>query len=437
MDQTRRWIDLDKAHSWHPFTQMRGWCAPEHDPLVIVEGRGSVLRDSLGREYLDGNSSIWTNLHGHNHPRINAAIEEQLRKFAHVSFLGLTHPLAGELASRLVTLWPPDTLTRVFFSDDGSTAVEAALRMAAQFWHLSGQPQRRRFAAFDQAYHGDTLGAASLGGIPLFNHRAGHLGGSETVLRVADIEALEAIVPAEAETLAAVTIEPLIQGAAGMRLWPAGMLRRLRQWCDRHDVLLIADEVMTGFGRTGTMFACEREGVIPDFLCVAKGLTGGYLPLAATLTSERIYGAFLGAYEERKTFFYGHSYTACALGCAAALASLDLFYTEDLLPRLQGKIALLESLLERIIAPLRHVGQIRQCGYIAGIDLLDDPSTDKRFAWDQQTGARVCVAAREYGLLTRPIGDTLVLMPPYCFTDEELERAAQAVAQAIQKVLPR
>ena len=267
MDQTRRWIDLDKAHGWHPFTQMRDWCAPEHDPLVIVEGRGSVLRDSLGREYLDGNSSIWTNLHGHNHPRINTAIEEQLRAFAHVSFLGLTHPPAAELAAKLVRLWLPGTLTRVFFSDDGSTAIEAALRMATQYWQLTGQPQRRRFLAFDRAYHGDTLGAASLGGIPLFNHRLGNP--TDAALRVADIEALEALPPAEVETIAAAVIEPLIQGAAGMRLWPSGTLRRLREWCDSQGVLLIADEVMTGFGRTGTMFACEHEGVVPIF-CVSQ-----------------------------------------------------------------------------------------------------------------------------------------------------------------------
>ncbi len=436
MDPTRRWIELDKAHNWHPFTQMRDWCAPEHDPLVIVAGEGSLLRDSLGREYLDGNSSIWTNLHGHNHPRINAAIEEQLRAFAHVSFLGLTHPLAAELASRLAGLWPPGTLTRVFFSDDGSTAIEAALRMAAQYWQLSGQPQRRRVAAFDQAYHGDTLGAASLGGIPLFKHRAGGATEADTVMRFADMEALEALPAMEAETLAAVTIEPLIQGAAGMRLWPAGMLRRLRAWCDRHGVLLIADEVMTGFGRTGTMFGCEHEGVIPDFLCVAKGLTGGYLPLAATLTSEKIYEAFLGGYQERKTFFYGHSYTANSLGCAAALASLDLFDAEDVLPRLQGKIARLETLLAQVLAPLPHVGPIRQCGFIAGVDLLDDPALGRRFPWEQQTGARVCAAAREYGLLTRPIGDTLVLMPPYSFTDEQLARTVGALGQAIQQVLP-
>ena len=435
MDATRRWIEQDKAHSWHPFTPMRDWCAPEHDPLVIVHGEGSILRDSLGREYLDGNSSIWTNLHGHNHPRINAAVERQLRAFAHVSFLGLTHPLAGELAAGLSGLWPPGTLSRVFYSDDGSTAIEAALRMSAQYWQLTGQPQRRRVLAFDGAYHGDTLGAASLGGIPLFHRRVRHHAGEHgaDVLRVAGIEELEALTGEEAGSVAAAVIEPLIQGAAGMRLWPPGTLRRLRAWCDRHGAHLIADEVMTGFGRTGTMFACEREGVVPDFLCLAKGITGGYLPLAATLTHERIYEAFLGEYEERKTFYYGHSYTANALGCAAALASLEIFRSEDVLARLQGKISLLGELIADILGPLPRVGEVRQCGYIAGIDVVRDRESRERYQAAELVGAQVCRAARGQGLLTRPVGDTVVLMPPYCFSEDQLEQAVRAVRVGIEQ----
>ncbi len=253
------------------------------------------------------------------------------------------------------------------------------------------------------------------------------------VLRVANVEELESLPVEVTESIAAATIEPLIQGAAGMRLWPAGTLRRLREWCDRRGVLLIADEVMTGFGRTGTMFACEREGVVPDFLCLAKGLTGGYLPLAATLTNEKIYGAFLGGYEERRTFFYGHSYTASALGCAAALANLEIFESEDVLGRLRGKIALLGDLLAEKIAPIGGVGEIRQCGFIAGVDLLEDPATGRRFRWEEQTGARVCLAAREHGLLTRSIGDTVVLMPPYCFTDDQLARAVEALRRGIER----
>lgn len=439
-DPTLVWVEGDRAHQWHPFTQMRDWCAPGHEPLVIVAAQGATLWDSRGRAYLDGNSSIWTNLHGHNHPQINAAIAEQLARFAHCSFLGLTHPGAIELGAELLALFPSGTFARVFYSDDGSTAIEAALRLARQFWQLSGQPRRRRILSFEHAYHGDTLGAASLGGIPMFHPRgtavgsAGDEGGAADVLRLGGVDALAALAPAEVESLAAAVIEPLIQGAAGMRLWPEGTLRTLRAWCDRHDVLLIADEVMTGFGRTGTMFACEQEGVYPDFLCLAKGLTGGYLPLAATLTTARVYEAFLGEYRERKTFFYGHSYTANALGCAAARASLALFRTEQTLARVRERAGWLTTLLTERIAGLPHVGAIRQCGLIAGVDLLADPAQGISFDWAAQTGARVCVAARAHGLLTRPILDTLVLMPPYCVTHDELARMVEALRLGILEV---
>ncbi len=429
--QTRVWLDADHAHQWHPFTQMRDWCAPGHEPPVIVSGRGAVLRDSLGNEYIDGNSSIWTNLHGHNHPKINAAIAAQLGEFAHCSFLGCTHPPAIELGRELVGLFPPGTLTRVFFSDDGATAIEAALRMARQYWQLVGHGQRRRFLAFENAYHGDTVGAANLGGIPMIH---GRLAPAADVIRIADVDALDDLSADEINTLAGAVIEPLIQGAAGMRLWPPGTLKKLRAWCDHHGVLLIADEVMTGFGRTGTMFACEQEDVLPDFLCLAKGLTGGYLPLAATLTTGRIYNAFLGEYRERKTFFYGHSYTANALGCAAARASLAIFREDDVLGRLRGQIEHFSELLAARLVPMRHVAAIRQCGFIAGIELMADPDAGQPFPWEAQTGARVCVAARAHGLLTRPVGDTLVLMPPYCITVAELERAVEALRRGIETV---
>lgn len=420
------WAAGDKRCLWHPFTPMRDWCAPEHEPLVIVSGEGALLRDSRGREYFDGNSSIWTNLHGHNHSRINAALAAQLGALAHCSFLGLTHPLAIQLAEELVALFPPGTLTRVFYSDDGSTAIEAALRMARQYWQQTGQPGRRRFLAFDRAYHGDTLGAASLGGIPLF-----HGPPDESVRRIASVGELDRVDPSD---LAAAVIEPLIQGAAGMRIWPEGTLRRLREWCDRAGVLLIADEVMTGFGRTGTMFACEQEDVLPDLLCLAKGLTGGYLPLAATLVTERIFEAFLGDLTERKTFYYGHSYTGSALGCAAALANLAIFREEGTLERLPGQIARLAERLQMQVAPLRHVAEIRQCGYIAGVELMADAAGRLPYPWASQIGARVCAAARGYGLLTRPIGDTIVLMPPYCTTDAQLEAAVRALARAIDEI---
>ncbi len=438
---TRAWIDGDKTHQWHPFTQGRDWCAPDHEPVVIVSAQGATLTDSRGREYLDGNSSIWTNLHGHNHPRINAAVTAQLERFAHCSFLGLTHPGAIALGEELLALFPAGTFARVFYSDDGSTAIEAAMRMARQFWQLAGQPERRRFLSFDHAYHGDTFGAASLGGIPLFHQRlatAGDPAGGD-VVRVGGVEALDGMLEEDSATIAAAVIEPLIQGAAGMRLWPAGTLQKLRAWCDRRGVLLIADEVMTGFGRTGTMFACEQEGVFPDFLCLAKGLTGGYLPLAATLTTARVYEAFLGEYRERRTFFYGHSYTANALGCAAARASLALFREEETLARVEERIGWLAALLEERLRPLPCVGEIRQCGFIAGVELGERQKAEgrRRFPWEAQTGARVCAAARAHGLLTRPILDTLVLMPPYCVTQEELERMVEALRQGIVEVTGR
>ncbi|MGA0848629.1 MAG: adenosylmethionine--8-amino-7-oxononanoate transaminase [Chthoniobacterales bacterium] len=426
VDQLRQ---ADKRHLWHPFTQMRDWCAPEHDPLVLVEGRGSTLIDAEGRAYLDGNSSIWTNIHGHSHPKIVAAIREQAEKLAHSSFLGFTNEPAIRLAEALTALFPSNTLTRVFYSDDGSTAIEVALKMAVQFHQLTGNPKRCRFAAFDHAYHGDTAGAASLGGIAAFHERFAPL--SFPVVRVADLHALEALDAETVSSLAGVVIEPLIQGAAGMRTWPAGLLADLRKWCDRHGVFLILDEVMTGFGRTGKMFACQHEDVVPDFIALAKGLTGGTMPLAATLTTERVFEAFLGDYAEMKTLFYGHSYCGNPLGCAAALASLQIFEEERTLEALAPKIRLMGELLCDLAAD-PHVGAVRQCGFMAGIDVVQADGSP--YPWQAQTGAQICVAARAHGLLTRPIRDTLVLMPPLCFTEAELARAVGALRAGIRQV---
>ena len=417
----------DHRHLWHPFTQQQEWCGEE--PLVIVSGSGATLADSHGRSYIDGNSSIWTNIHGHCHPRIVGAVSRQLSTLDHTSFLGTTHPLAIELASRLLALLPGSPLTRVFYSDNGSTAVEAALKMSLQYWQLRDQPERCRFVSFSNAYHGDTAGAASLGGIPTFFDRFAGLHFS--VEHVADFTALEARVGGN--DLAAVIIEPLIQGAAGMRLWPEGMLRSLREFCDRTGALLIFDEVMTGFGRTGSMFACHQEGVTPDLLCVAKGITGGVLPLAATMVTEKIYWAFLGTIGEQKTFYYGHSYTANPPACAAALASLDLFEEEKTLEILQKKIAYLARCLDALRS-LPFVAEIRQCGFIAGIELMQDPEKNTPFSWQDQIGAKVCKAARSHGLLTRPVRDTIVLMPPLCTTEREIEIAVTAIFKAILEV---
>jgi len=419
----------DKAHLWHPFTQMRDWCAAGHDPLVLVEGRGSLLVDAAGREYLDGNSSIWTNIHGHSHPHIVRTIQAQAAKLAHSSFLGFTNEPAIRLAEKLVALFPPETLTRVFYSDDGSTAIEVALKMAMQFHQLTGHPERSRFVAFEHAYHGDTSGAASLGGIAAFQDRFASI--SFPVVRVANLLELEALDRPTTESLAGIVIEPLIQGAGGMRTWPEGLLRDLREWCDCHGVFLILDEVMTGFGRTGKMFACQQEDVVPDFLALAKGLSGGTMPLAATLTTERVFEAFLGDYAEMKTLFYGHSYCGNPLGCAAALASLEVFEEERTLENLQPKIRQLGELLCDL-AGEPHVGAVRQCGFMAGLDVVRTDGTP--YPWQDQTGARICLAARRHGLLTRPIRDTLVLMPPLCFTTDELTRAVAALRSAIHEV---
>lgn len=414
-------VAADKTHLWHPFTQQQDWCAPDHDPLVLVDGRGAILRDSEGREYIDGNSSIWTNIHGHAHPRITQAIKDQLDRVAHVSFLGTTNAPAIQLAKELTALFPTGELSRVFYSDDGSTANEVALKMALQYWQLTGQPERTRFVAFDRAYHGDTVGASSLGGVSTFTKRFSSV--HFPIDQVPDVESLAKL---DARNIAAIIIEPLVQGAAGIRLWPRGMLRALRAWCDETGVLLIFDEVLTGFGRTGRMFACQHENVLPDFLCLAKGLTGGYLPLAATLTREKIYEAFLGEYADLKTFFYGHSYCGNALGCAAALASLEVFREENVLANLHPRIAQFSALLASL-KDQPQVVDIRQCGLIAGIEVGPYP-------WQEQHGARICVAARRHGLLTRSILDTVVLMPPLCITESQLARCVDALRLAIDEI---
>lgn len=410
---------LEKQHLWHPFTPMQAWCAPEHEPLMLVSGNGCLLRDQHGREYLDGNSSIWTNVHGHNHPVINAAIKEQLERVAHTSFLGFSHPAAIELAQQLVGLFPGGELSRVFYSDNGSTAIEAAARMAMQYWRNQGAPQRDTLLAFDRAYHGDTLGAASLGGLPVFKGAANDFG-----YRVERVPGMEALGQYDASRLAAVIIEPLVQGAAGIRMWPKGMLKQLSDWCRANDVFLILDEVMTGFGRTGKMFACQHEDVVPDFIALAKGISGGYLPLAATLTTERVFEGFLAP---EHTFYYGHSYTANPLGCAAGLASLQVFREERVLDRMPEKVEQFGRALEEL-RDLPQVMDIRQCGMVAGIDIGPfDPA--------QRMGAQVCLAAREHGLLTRPVLDTLVLMPPLCVTQVEMEHMVRALRLGIRDVL--
>ena len=423
----------DKRYVWHPFTSMAEWCAPEHKPLVLVEGRGALLWDSEGRQYIDGNSSIWTNIHGHNHPHINSAIRQQLDRVAHTSFLGFTNPAAIELAERIVSLFPANTLSRVFFSDDGSTGMEAALRIVEQFWRLRGKPGRRQFVAFRGGYHGDTAGAASLGAAAMFN---GPAGWNFPAIEVARVEDLVAMSPSAASEVAAVVIEPLVQGAAGMRLWPRGTLAAVREWCDSAGTLLIVDEVLTGFGRTGKMFAMEHEDVTPDIVILGKALTAGYVALGLTVVSQKLFATFETSFDSSGTLFYGHSYSGNSLGCAAANASLDIFAEENVLNHLAPKIQLLSSQLERLCV-LPTVLEVRQCGFIAGIELDASKLLSASPQQEARLGAAVCERARSYGLLTRPIKNVVVLMPPFCITTEELTQAVSAIERAIGDVFAR
>ena len=418
---TKDLIATDKQFVWHPFTNMPEWCAPAHEPIVIVEGHGAILRDSRGREYIDGNSSIWTNIHGHNHPRINLAVREQLERIAHSSFLGTTNPAAIELAREIVELFPQKTLSRAFYSDDGSTGIEAALRIAAQFFQMRGE-KRNLFVAFRSGYHGDTAGAAALGAAQMFS--VDHEGWRFPVRSVVSIEELEKLSRGPSDEIAAVVIEPMIQGAAGMRIWPSGTSAAVRDWCNRNGALMIADEVMTGFGRTGKMFASEHENALPDIMVLGKGLSGGYLPLAITLTTEAIFSQFDGSVADGRALAYGHSYTGNALGCAAARASLAIFREENVLENLQPRIKELDSQL-RPLRELAGVTEVRQCGFVAGIEMDD-----------AETANEVCCRAREYGLLTRNIWETIVLMPPLSTTEKQLERAVSALASATEKSKP-
>ena len=408
----------DKRYVWHPFTSMGDWCAPDHEPLVLVSAEGAIVRDSRGREYIDGNSSIWTNIHGHNHPRINAAIREQLERVAHTSFLGTTNPPAIQLARAIVSLLPKEKFGRVFYSDDGSTGMEAAMRIVSQYWRLQGS-RRRTFVAFRDAYHGDTAGAASLGAATMFG--AGMAGFHFPVERVGHCEELTAL--PNPEEIAAVAIEPVIQGAAGMKIWPPGTLQRLREWCNVSGALLIADEVMTGFGRTGRMFACEYEAVQPDIYVFAKGLTGGYLPLALTLVSNEIFEPFRNS-DAAATLFYGHSYTGNALGCAAALASLEIFRTEKTIDSLAPKIAALRKLIVALDG-ISGVRGARTCGMIGAFEMSGDSSL----------AARVCQRAREWGLLTRHIRNTIVLMPPLSISIDQIETSLTALKESVEEIV--
>ncbi len=436
----------DRELVWHAFTQMA-----EHQPFLIERAEGCTLYDLDGRAYLDGVSSLWCNVHGHRHPHIDAAIRRQLDQVAHVTLLGMAHPTTVKVAKRLTDIAPPG-LKHVFFSDSGATAVEVALKMAFQFWQQceNAQPGKTKYLAFENAYHGDTLGSVSVGGVLRFHAMfrpllfdvlrlptpttyrlpAGVRRATATDYYLNLVE--QALQQYHAE-LAAVVIEPLMQCAAGMILHPAGFLRGLRELTTKYNVLLIADEVAVGMGRTGRMFACEHEGVTPDLLCLAKGLTGGYLPLAATLATDRIWQAFLGSYESSRTFFHGHTYGGNPLGAAAAVATLEVFEQEQTLSNMLPKIARLQEHLARI-ANHPHVGDVRQLGLIAGIELVQDRETQSPFPWNERRGQSVCDHALTEGVWLRPLGNIVVIMPPLSVTIEELDRICMAVQGAIAAI---
>ena len=440
-------VAWDDAHVWHPFTPHSVYRAD--DPLMVVSGEGHYLIDADGTRYLDGVASLWCNLFGHRRPEIDAAIRAQLDRIAHSTFLGNASAPAVTLARRLINLAPAG-LSRVFFSDDGSTAVEVAAKMAFQYWQQADggrERQRTAFLTLGNAYHGDTIGSVSLGGIELFHQRYGPLlfetiqapspytyrrppGHSVESYGEWCIAELERLVRASAGRLAAVVLEPGVQGAAGMIVQPAEFVRRVREVTRETGTLLILDEVATGFGRSGRMFAAEREGVAPDFLCLAKGLTGGYLPMAATLTTERVFEAFLGPPAEGRTFFHGHTYTGNQLAAAAAHATLDIFEHERILDRLPATIEHLRGALPSLAA-LAWVGEIRQYGLAAGIELVADRASGAPFPAAERRGMRVCGAARRRGVFLRPLGDVIVLMPPLTITHQEIDRLVDALRAAI------
>ena len=447
-------VAWDKRYLWHPFTQMQDWLT---EAVVVIErGEGCYLIDTAGNRYIDGTASMWTNVHGHNHPELNAALKAQLDKVAHTTLLGYSNIPAIQLAQKLVEITPAG-LNKVFYSDNGSTAVEIALKMAYQYWQHKGEPQRKLFIHFDNAYHGDTIGAMSVGGIDSFHTtfdsllfkgvrvsapetarspRDADTSGNDTAVKTRWLHAVEAALSEHAGQVAGIILEPLIQGAGGMWVAPKGFLKALAVLAKRWEVLLIVDEVMTGFGRTGKMWACEHEDVAPDILCTAKGLAAGYLPLAATLATDEIYNAFLGDYQDLKTFFHGHTFTGNPLACAVALESIAIFERENLLSELQPTVEHFRNRLQEFYR-LPHVGDVRVCGFAAGVELMKNPGTGTPYPFEEKMGIRVCKQALTQGAMLRPLVNTIVLMPPLGISIAELDSLLDIVYSSIEIVTER
>lgn len=437
----------DKKYLWHPFTQQQEW-VKDPDITVITRGKGTHLYDAKGKKYLDGVSSLWCNVHGHQVPEIDRAIQKQLKKIAHSTMLGASNEPAILLAEKLVKL-APKGLTRVFYSDSGSEANEIAAKMAFQYWKQTkpARPKKNLFLTVREGYHGDTIGSVSLGGIDLFHGIFGQMlfktlkvksPHSYPSRRVSNekwlkdsVREAERVFRKYGSRLAAVHMEPLIEGAGGMLVHPRGYLKAIRRLCDRHNVLLILDEVATGFGRTGTMFACEQEGVRPDLLCVAKNLTGGYLPVAATLATEKVYRAFLGTFDSLRTFYHGHTFTGNQLGCAAALANLELMEKKGFLEGVQEKSRMLEKFLEPLLAH-PHVSDVRLRGMMGGIELVKNKKTKESYSYEMKMGYRVCAEAKKRGVLMRPLGNVIVVMPPLGISKKDLAYLIETISKSIE-----
>ena len=421
---------IDREHGWHPFTQMKDWA---QDPMLIIEkGEGVWLFDQQGNRYIDGVSSLWVTVHGHRHPAIDQAVKKQLDKIAHSTYLGLAHPAGIELTEKLIQI-APKGLTRVFYSDSGSEGVEIALKMAYQYWQQRDvpKPNKKIFIRYANDYHGDTIGAMSVGGIDLFFEKFHDL--FFKTITVNDESECMRLIEQQHEQIAGIVVEPLVQAAAGMLLHPEQFLTRLREATRKYDILLIVDEVATGFGRTGKMFACDHEAVCPDLMVVGKGLTGGYLPIAATLATDAVYQAFCGEYHEAKAFFHGHTYTANPLGCAAAIANLEVFEQEQTLQQLQPKI---EALTQELVdfKKLAHVQSVRQRGFMVGIELVKDKAKHIPYAFEEKMGYRVCQHIRKKGVILRPLGSVIILMPPLSIDSATLKQLTRATYEAIEEV---
>lgn len=418
------WQIKDKKYVWHPFTQMKDWLNDEQ--IIIEEAKGNYLKDTQGNWYLDAVSSLWVNLHGHRNEKINSAIKKQLNKVSHSTLLGLGNVPSIGLAEKLIKI-APKGLTKVFYSDNGSTAVEIALKIAYQYWQNIGEKKRNKFIHLENSYHGDTLGAVSVGGIDLFHKVYQPL--LFKSIKVSNVRELEQVLKEEGKTICGLIVEPIVQAAAGIIVWQKGTLRKMRELCTKYNCFLICDEVATGFGRTGKMFACEWESVTPDILCLSKGITAGYLPLAATLTTQKIFDGFLAEYKDKKTFFHGHTYTGNPLACSAAIANLEIFEKERVLERLAPKIAFLKKGLKQFSA-LKHVVDIRQKGFMVGIELSP-------YKWQDKIGIKVCQQARKYGVILRPLGNVIVLLPPLSITKAQLKHLLESTFKAIQEVTER